>query len=1834
MRRKTKFDKHTQGRIRILQNAGLDEREALQRTVDAVTLRYNKALLSAQGMAYRQHVAFESQAELHGGIVGDLKSHLWLMPPAGLEGASYGQRGRGQGAAPTHASRASEAPAEETEATSSEHIIVATESSPVVLDDSADDSYRSPTTERKRKGLTGTEIRAIRDAITEPGATAMSSEFLSSTPLANLVGDLGDKFVALGFQAGRAPYFGGFGPGNGDQLGFYIGNQFTDGRTTITGVSEEDKESLKFILRKIVGPGCGRIDGVADLLLPGNVTQAIKDIEADPKCNWVLPMSLYGTADEGSGYAAGVYIGCYVKAVGTGSAQTFETMWVCGFWGVIGMSAQEIDIASMKQFDVSTDSVLSAIGYSCLRNMVNHQNPTIELRELSIRTGIHDASHEDTLVKTPTGNFIVVSSVDRRSEFPSFAESGVLPDDLKDVRQPLRSNMRGRIVFVDWANKMIHYYTESGKLHVRLFGTGTTTSNYDYHQFYKQKIPLTHGDIDSSLNWLASLRRRNYPVPTEARSAYMAHPWDRTKDGFSEALAGNTGSSPELKLSLECLKKSYAGDQVLFNLVQSYYDVTSFDMANAMVHGYSFTGSDDLTSMEDVEDHRSSEQRMRIPLIGVLLHLVKSTQTPDLATVDREIAEAKDRMENPELNFVIRGLGKYLNEHGMAEVYKLKPHQVRVLGMLLPLDKGIIDVDMGGGKSIISILKIISMIERLREQGIKPRPLVVVPNALIPTFYREIKKFTKADPADPNAPSALNVVTLQNNATLKRMNRDAMISALQHAPENTIILASYSWLAGDKTPIHTGEYITSGRGKKEPKVEYRFNRVEDLLDLVGVNIVFLDECHKIKANGRMNGDFVHKAAMALSRAPHRFEMTGTFISRTPFDIFNQVKFIDPTILGSLQQFKEEFTDNDGRTWDSEKLKRLRAYLIERGIITVRREEWLYLMPEKREHFHFVDFQREAPIVYKLYRALWKSTLEEFPQELNQLLEGGTLLGGTDSDTDVEMDASIQNLADAETEEQETAALSALEIAQRETAAQIKAVRNTKVAGRMMALRALITAPEKFPLFTAIADQMRSVVDFNVDDLKHGPKDRTVLSIIEQHFAATGGTYVKPSEQTGPEDRKVGKIIIFSDRAIIARHFERILKERFGNGVCYYDSSNRQHLDDFSDPNKEEPFILCAVENSIKEGVNLQSASRIIRLTVPWTTGDYDQSCARAFRTGQKKIVDIDNVVCEMSFEVAMLARLITRENTNKKVSSNYNNAHDIAEVTVNLRTADPDSPTAIKSKMDLERFGGSEGSNQVNLLEIHHSIYAYEKQESYLWKVAYLTKVTDDEDLAQREPSKYITRNTNRAGMVFSRIGHRVSENEETLPATVPTQVNRHLIGVPLRVIERAGRLRGILYVVEPGNETRLKLVSVPLYQLDESNERLEGGQIADTSATYEPWPTTGIKPSEMAQTETLVVDDDSTDNLLHPEEKMEKRIQSAIDEAIDLNIDPRFTKSIRESQNADKIKENLVKIVKRAALNGEGNALFYKSKAMGHLFHAATGLDLDQRRPSPVIDSQIKQASKFVRHKMEIDHAEYALRAPDAPVRRASVPRTTITPDSIDSADRESLRMALGICHQDAQGSELAILSVDMGTTNPLSKDFWSVAKSGKFGRWSLMNRVLYRQVRSTQDFANLQESMEDRGMKLMFDDASKSRNLLQQLLATLPSEADEHEDDLVGVVQNHAFASVDDDDSVDDLITEVSDWAYMAIDRKVIFYIMDTPATAPLTRSLLSLGFKRAARMMMHFTSKSDLPRVVRKIEENGFVLRHRDALNIRAMRILKTRLEDKPAQQPSQDTTNVEQ
>lgn len=1609
----------------------------------------------------------------------------------------------------------------------------------------------------------------------------------------------GREATAIGFTLGKTNIVTENGNLEDKRVGVSMGANFTYS----TGHDSEDNAVSSEYIRQKFFRKLNLVKFKADpkLVLSSTELQAIKSLNGSSAgtVQWVIPVELWGEAgrdgrvgDAENGCAGGMYFGVYKFVPNAGVGSTMNYL-VIGFWGIIGMKREELKVATYDAFNITASNVTD-LSTSCLSNLLRTGDPMIEHRELSLHAPQNDPNIQPQLIKNSLGYFIVAENIDRRTEFPDFEMTGTLPKSLRDEpnASELMSKFAGRTVFVDFNQKMIHYYTkEDGKLRVRMFNDAAELNNYDFVDLHSRGFVLERSHVNDAISKFER-QAGDLGISLEPLRVDWARGL-RQDEGMADIAAQHNATPSSFECTVEMLRSSYNGSRILYNLVDTYYKLYAIadGQASALARGYTFIGEDDN------EDLKQLAQRMFFPQLRVMLMAARQSEVefPKYEVAKERIETQLNKLENPDLSLKFPGLGRYLNQRGVAEFFKLKPHQVRAVGMASQLDKGVLDIDMGGGKTLISILLTIRKLEELRENGIKPRALIVMPDALIVNFYREVKKFTARDPNNKATSARLNVVTLRNkNVRMKQTHSPAeVMDSLAGAPENTLILASYSYLgdSNNVVKIFTGETRQGRNGAVHHKVEYMFPIVEDLIKKAGVNIVFLDESHKIKNNFE-TGSYAHKACMALSRVKYKFIMTGTFVSRTPQDMFNQVKFIDPTMLGSIADFKRRYTTDNGRNWNHDKLKELRQYIQRRGVITMRREEWLYQMPHKSEEFFFANFEEETPIVYKVYETLWDATAEEFPAEFTEAL-GGHINNENDDGN------GLEDIDETDTLEDEEAEIARLQTESNALAANMRA---STVAGRLMALRALVAAPERFPVFTEALRTVRDRISFNVDDLLKGPKDNLVLERVRLHFQATGGTYVPPSEQSGPESEKIGKIVIMSDRALIAQHMVRILKENgfTDRDVAYYDASHREHLDAFNDPSNRSPFILCAVENSIKEGVNMQAASRVIRLTIPWTTGDFDQSIARAFRTGQTKNVYVDNILCSKSFEPAMLARLITRENVNKKVTSDFDSNEWVEEITVNPKTAGPTGE--IRGEYELVNYTYGSGNRRVNLLDLHQSIYRYELKMSNVWRASYLLKLCDTKEQMDREPTKYVWKQLDRRAEI------RDGERETTfhnLPVLIPRDSNRDLENKVVYVF--AAKKQGFMYVQDEKRESMLKPVRLSFYELDNENERHVDRDVAGSSKVYEPWPTAGIHPEEMAIPQTNKVSEAEIEQRAErelrdigqddPETLMRQRIVKLLRAAADQGLDPKLTAFLGDKALA--IDNKLVTTIYEAVTTGKFHPIFKKSKAVLAVYAAVSGNKVNPNDDDRRLMLSFKQAAtRFTSTKdagAQRRTGEERVRKPapepgenertiSGPVRRDARP----APED----DETKLQVAIG----DQNG--LITLVVPATKRNPLFRKLKGIP-----GYRVMMNAMFYP-ITAEPQIQTLFKRLQRAGADLTNIDEFETREFKQVMRV------------LRRVEKPDQTATV----SVFNAVTAAKavelDLSYITMDQKLL--IIQSDCTPKQKQLLSACGFKPMQPYYWKEVTPKGVAREVKRITTR-VPIRNPITLSSRVYRLLKVKLSD---------------
>lgn len=1386
--------------------------------------------------------------------------------------------------------------------------------------------------------------QALRKAIANPSNHAWSTKKFGagSHVLGMFAGEPG---VALGFSLGKEPqayddseHVGiSFGP----DFAYTTGSEASDGTTA--------SEHIRARLFRKLGLVRYRMD--ATKVISAAMQSALRDLNASKELNihWHVPLETWGrpnqdgvVGDPESGYASGIYFGVYRATRADTKEQ--DTRIIIGYWGLLGMRMEEVRAASYDAFDV-TETNVDDLGSSCLMNLLRSGDPMLEHREFSLRTADSTEVKEALLIKNSLGYFIVAEPVDRRREFEYYRVTGTLPKDLNEDyvgSTDLLHRYGGRTVYVDFVNKMIHYYTSGGSLRVRMFNDAAALNDYDYVDLHSRGIGLDQTAVVDALAFARSENSAKEYMFTDIDFEALGA-WSRLKDdrALEPMLMVRKDVPDSFNLTIEMLRRSWETDRILYSLVLNYFRVFTQEKAVDLAKGYTFVGESDDDNLEALAN------RMAMPQLRVMLHAATLGERdfPTLEQAKAAVAKHQEGLENPKLDLKFDGLGRFADEHGAVQYFKTQPHQVRAIGMGVVADTGVWDVDMGGGKTLLSLLLFIHWIGLMRGKEVKPRTLIVMPDQLVTNYYREVKKFTRRDPLHPEAGSRMNVVTLRSrNAKMARAFTQAEImESLAKAPDNTIIIASYSWISADPIRINTGEYRLNNTGERVYKYEYIFPRAEALIDKAGVNAVILDESHKIKNNGEGRG-FAHKACMALSRVQYKFLMTGTFVSKTPQDVFNQVKFINPTMLGSIADFRKRYTTDTG-AWNHETLKTLRRYIASRGVITMRREEWLYQMPKKEERFHFVDFKEETPVIFNIFKTLWEATNKEFPAEFAEILGGGKIrvdTASSDEESVADAEDALDSAEDELAEDQAIQDLNPSQVIDASTSVADKIVRAT-VSARLQALRALVTAPERFPAFTEAMAKVSGMLKFDVNALSRGPKDKKIVELVRGHFEATNNEYVPPMQQKDvPESKKVGKIAIVCDRVLIAKHVHRILEEAGINGVGYYDASHREDLEKFCDPNDTTFSVMCMVENSVREGVNGQAISRIIKVTVPWTTGDYDQVIARMFRLGQRKDVIVDNIICARSFEPAQLARLISRENVNRKVNSDFDTLEWMEEITINPDTAHPETGIIFERDLTSYQYGTDNEKRVVNLLQLHEEIYQYELRRSVAWQYSYMLHLSDSMEMMEREPNRYVYKHLDRRSEI------RDSVPGASHPFGCPSEVNiaeNPNLENQIVYVEAERRI-GCLYLRSSRDASRLDFVRIRFYELEAWNECATGEDIAGCHDAYEPWPTHGIGLHEMAAPTPDTVEPEQI------EQRNERELRGIGQTGFDATLRQRIVRELRQvasleidadlstflSKSVLSCDSKIVTVLRDMLAEGTFDAVLLQSAGVLHVYSTISG--------------------------------------------------------------------------------------------------------------------------------------------------------------------------------------------------------------------------------------------------------------------------------------------------------
>jgi SNF2-related domain/Helicase conserved C-terminal domain len=244
----------------------------------------------------------------------------------------------------------------------------------------------------------------------------------------------------------------------------------------------------------------------------------------------------------------------------------------------------------------------------------------------------------------------------------------------------------------------------------------------------------------------------------------------------------------------------------------------------------------------------------------------------------------------------------------------LRPYQVAGYQWLNYLKDikwgGILADDMGLGKTVQAL----SFMEHFKNEQGKLKALVVCPTTLIYNWENEIKKFT---------PSIS--YRIHHGGTRTRVREELI--------DHDVTITTYGTLRSDIKLLMSVEF----------------------------DYVILDESQAIKNPASK----VTKAA-GLLNAKNRLCMSGTPLQNNTFDIFAQMNFLNPGMLGTMEFFRQEFAipiDKFGEQDRKEHLKKiLYPFILRRTKEQVAKD-----LPEKQEMILFCEMEEEQRNIYDAYR---------------------------------------------------------------------------------------------------------------------------------------------------------------------------------------------------------------------------------------------------------------------------------------------------------------------------------------------------------------------------------------------------------------------------------------------------------------------------------------------------------------------------------------------------------------------------------------------------------------------------------------------------------------------------------------------------------------------------------------------------------------------------------------------------------------------------------------------------------------------------------------------------
>jgi len=287
----------------------------------------------------------------------------------------------------------------------------------------------------------------------------------------------------------------------------------------------------------------------------------------------------------------------------------------------------------------------------------------------------------------------------------------------------------------------------------------------------------------------------------------------------------------------------------------------------------------------------------------------------DEGSLQQELEEKKERLSDIISN-------DYTNLQPPSHLKAiLRPYQSAGFQWLAFLQEagwgGILADDMGLGKTVQTL----SYLQHYKNDHLQAKYLVVCPTTLLYNWENEIKKFT---------PSLSHLI----HHGVKRTATSRTFETYD------VIITTYGTMRSDIKMFSGFEF----------------------------DYVILDESQAIK-NPQSQ---VAKASLLLN-AKNKLALSGTPVQNNTFDLYSQMNFLNPGLLGSREFFNNEFAVPIDKFQEAETKQQLRK-LIYPFMLRRTKEQVAKDLPEKTETFLFCEMGKEQRKIYNAYRNSYKDQI--------------------------------------------------------------------------------------------------------------------------------------------------------------------------------------------------------------------------------------------------------------------------------------------------------------------------------------------------------------------------------------------------------------------------------------------------------------------------------------------------------------------------------------------------------------------------------------------------------------------------------------------------------------------------------------------------------------------------------------------------------------------------------------------------------------------------------------------------------------------------------------------